>query len=85
MKLKDRLQAASKFITRESDEIDNMFREELSVKVKISDAKQGTTIMFSADSEDENEEWALTSNWVFRIQYEYIQYSSNSFCLTGTP
>ena len=83
MKLKDCLQAASKFITRESDEIDNMFREELSVQVKISEAKQGT--MFPADSEDENEEWALTRNWVFRIQYEYIQYSSNSFCLTGTP
>ena len=83
MKLKDCLQAASKFITRESDEIDNMFREELSVQVKISEAKQGT--MFPADSEDVNEEWALNRNWVLRIQYEYIQYSSNSFCLTGTP
>lgn len=63
------MHAASKFITSNSDEINNTFRNELSVQVKISEAKPGMTIMFPADSEDENEElneeWALTSDWVF--------------------
>ena len=69
-KLNDRFKAASTFILNEAaKESDNAYKNELNLRIEINDVNPGTTIMFPADSEDENEElnneWALTSNWVF--------------------